>query len=301
MGSRFAITLAFCLCMASAAAGQVVRFETTMGNFDMVLNPTHNTQLQGYVDNMLNYVDNNRYLGSWINRADTGFVLQMGGFFSHTKRPPLTIESTRPVATFAPVAGVPAAKIGLSNTVGTVALALPGDGQGGTNQNAGTSSFFVNLASNTFLDNDFTVFAAIPDMTVINNIMSLSTIDRTSDPNFGADPGNLGFTNVPIQADGRQVFIKRAFVISDAMSVAKAMAGVESIMDQSASSFVADPSATPFSSDASSASLADGSSAADLSGTASGLSLSPNTVPEPTSLMMAAMCAIGIYALRRRR
>src|SRR4029434_9363156 len=103
---------------------------------------TDNPDLQGYVDNFVRYVENNSYNSSWINRAPTGFVLQMGGFYSHTRRPPPTIESTRSFATFAPVEGAPAAEIGLSNTLGTVSLALPGDGAGGTNEDAGTSSFF---------------------------------------------------------------------------------------------------------------------------------------------------------------
>src|SRR6476620_8284285 len=145
MGKRIGIALAICFCFTRLVAAQVVRFETTMGDFDMVLNPTHNTKLQGYVDNFLSYVNSDRYLGSWINRADknpdgSGFVLQMGGFFSNTKRPPLTTNSTRPVAAFAPVTGVPASTIGVSNTVATVALALSGN-----NANSGTDSFFVNL------------------------------------------------------------------------------------------------------------------------------------------------------------
>src|SRR4051812_11323486 len=149
MTSRLGIAVAVCLCLAGAATAQVVRFETTMGNFDMVLNPTNNPKLQGYVDNFLDYVQHDRYLGSWINRAqknDDGsdFVLQMGGFFSHTKRPPLTVDSTRAVATVAPVKGVPAADNGFSNTIGTVALALPGAGQGRAFPDEGTSSFFIN-------------------------------------------------------------------------------------------------------------------------------------------------------------
>src|SRR5438105_4979610 len=115
MVSRIGIILAICCCLTTAAAAQVVRFETTMGDFDVVLNPTHNTLLQGYVDNFLKYVNSDRYLGSWINRDDAGFVLQMGGLFSNTKRPPLTTTSTRPVAAFAPVKGVPASDVGLSN------------------------------------------------------------------------------------------------------------------------------------------------------------------------------------------
>jgi cyclophilin family peptidyl-prolyl cis-trans isomerase len=117
------------LSIAPSAIAQVVRFETTVGNFDMVLNPTDNPLLQGHVDNMLEYAEANRYRGSWINRAAEDFVLQMGGFYSHTKRVPMTIASTHAVGTFDPVEGEPAAEIeGLSNTLGTVALALPGDG-----------------------------------------------------------------------------------------------------------------------------------------------------------------------------
>ncbi len=292
MTSRFGITAAILLCAATTAWGQTVRFETTMGNFDMVLNPTNNSTLQGYVDNFLHYVDTDRYLGSWINRADTGFVLQMGGFFSHTKRPPLTIDSTRPVAAYSPVAGVPASSIGLSNTLGTVALALPGDGMGGTAQDAGTSSFFVNLTDNSFLDTDFTVFAAIPDMTVVNQIMALTTIDRTSDSMFGASAGDLGFTNVPIQSDGTQVLIKRAFVITDAMTVAKDRAGVGATMSNSAAAFGGDSSAANF---------ADAIPAANLLSGSSAPLLSPSTVPEPSCLLMAAIGALGAGLGSRRR
>jgi cyclophilin family peptidyl-prolyl cis-trans isomerase len=278
MGWRVRIALAVCLFAARAAvAREVVRFETSVGEFDMVLNPTNNPRLQAHVDNLLRYVEDNRYRSSWINRADEGFVLQMGGFYSHTKRPPLTIASTRPVATFEPVPGEPASTIsGLSNTVGTVALALPGDGRGGTNQDAGTSSFFINLASNTFLDADFTVFAAIPDMTVVNQIMALMQVDRTTDPMFGADPGNLAFTDVPLQDNGFQVFINRAFVVTDPLAIARARAGVQATVVASVEGGQR------------------GSSASLLSSAA---------LPEPAGLVIATSggLAIGLGAGRRRR
>jgi cyclophilin family peptidyl-prolyl cis-trans isomerase len=274
---RIGIAVVICLCGVSSAAAQVVRFETSVGDFDMVLNPTNNARLRDYANNMVRYVENNSYNSSWINRADENFVLQMGGFYSHTRRPPLTIDSTRPVATFAPVLGEPAATIsGLSNTAGTVALALPGDGMGGTNEDAGTSSFFINLASNTFLDADFTVFAAIPDMTVVNQIMALMQVDRTTDPLFGAGPGNLAFTDVPLQDNGFQVFIKRAFVVTDTITIAQATAGVQSIMAQSAAG--------------------GGAGGSNLS------ALSSTAVPEPASLLMAGVgtLAMGLFSRRRR-
>jgi cyclophilin family peptidyl-prolyl cis-trans isomerase len=248
---RLCLLWALVVFFASPATGQVVRFQTTVGDFDMVLNPTDNPVLQDYVDNFIHYVENNSYNSSWINRAPDGFVLQMGGFYSHTRRPPPTIDSTRPFATFAPVEGQPAAEIGLSNTLGTVALALPGDGMGGTNEDAGTSSFFVNLTNNSFLDPDFTVFAAIPDMTVINQIMALMKTDLTDEsthPGFGAGPGNLAFSDVPLQANGHQVFIKRAFLIEDTLAIGRAKAGVASTMALSAEAFGGGPSLAQFSS-----------------------------------------------------
>ncbi len=203
----------------------------------------------------------------------------------------MTQDNVRSIRSFTPVEGEPAAENpGLSNTVGTVALALSGLAGGGTNQNSGSSSFFVNLTSNAFLDQDFTVFAAIPDMTVVNQIMALSTIDRTQDPVFGADAGNLAFSDVPVQTNGLQVFIKRAFVISDAMTVARDMAGVQSVMAQSAQAFSnAADSVVP-------------SAAAGLS-TPTSPSLSPNVVPEPASLMLglASLFGFGFSTYRRRR
>jgi cyclophilin family peptidyl-prolyl cis-trans isomerase len=308
MASRIGITVAICLCMASASAAQVVRFETTMGNFDMVLNPTKNPLLQDQVDNFLHYVNENSYLGSWINRAAKGgdgsdFVLQMGSLFSNTKRPSLTNESIRPVATLAPVASVPVSQTGLSNTVGTVALAL----QAG-NPDSGTSSFFINLADNSFLDDQgFTVFATVSDLTTIKAIMQLPQIDRRNDPLFGADPNDEAtFGSVPVQSDGKQVLIKRAFVLTDTLSTAKAVAGASSVIDGSkaaaeaaAAALAADPSTLPFDTTATDLS---GLSASSSFSDSSASDLSPGAVPEPGSILLAALGLLGAsYATRRRR
>jgi len=283
------------MCMAGGAAAQVVRFETTMGNFDMVLNPTHNSVLQGHVDNMLSYIDRETYTGTWINRADTGFVLQMGGFYSQTKRPQMSAENVRNIRGLLPIQGEPAAENpGLSNTVGTVALALSGKADGsGTNQDSGSNSFFINLTSNTFLDPDFTVFAAIPDMTVVNQIMALSTLDRTQDPEFGADSGNLAFSKVPVQANGFQVFIKRAFLITDAMTIAKDTAGVQSVMSQSAQNFASAPDSI----------VSSPGAALSTSTSSSSPGLLSNNVPEPASFAMgiSGLISFAFFTFRRRR
>jgi peptidyl-prolyl cis-trans isomerase A (cyclophilin A) len=295
MASRFGILVVICLCMTSAAAAQVVRFETTMGNIDMVLNPTNNPLLQGQVDNFLHYIDTNRYLGSWVNRAGKGtdgsdFVLQMGELFSHTKRPPLTIDSTRFVATFDPVQHVE--QTGLSNTVGTVSLALSGG-----NPDSGTSSFFINLNDNSFLDSQgFTPFAEVSDLSVVQKIMDLPPKDFRNDPLFSADPrvdpkDTATFATVPVQSDGFQVFIKRAFVLSDMLDAAKAVADANALASLSATSLNANPLA---------ASL---SGLSNDSGSGESLLSSNNAVPEPGSLLLAAVGALsmGRFAIRRRR
>jgi cyclophilin family peptidyl-prolyl cis-trans isomerase len=288
--------LALAAILSTAASAQDVRFETSVGSFDVVLNPTHNSQLQGNVDNFLHYVNSDSYRASWINRAaetnGQNFVLQMGGFYSNTLRPAPTIASTRPIFAAPPVTGAPGIA-GLSNTVGTVSIALSGDGQGGTNHDSGTSSFFVNLASNTFLDPDFTVFAMIPDMTIVNKIMGLTQVDKTQDANFGAGNGNLAYSNIPLQADGKQVFILRAFQISDAMQVAADMAGVQAAALQSAAAFGSGANSQPL------------SSAVNLGGAASSAPIAPGisaAVPEPASLLLAAVGAagLGFFASRRR-
>jgi cyclophilin family peptidyl-prolyl cis-trans isomerase len=255
----------------------VVRFQTSIGDFDMVLNPTNNPLLEGHAENMVRYIENGNYNGSWINRAAEGFVLQMGGFFSHTLRPALTVESTRPVASFGPITGSPRIA-GLSNTAGTVALALSGNP---ANPNSGSNSFFINLGNNTSLDNAFTVFAAIPNMDVVNQIMALTQQDLSG--RFG-QTGSLAFIDVPIQANGFQVFIERAFVVTDAMTFTAATAGVQSVMAFSAEAA------------ASAASVGSGAGASlPQMGIAS--------VPEPTSALMALMAATlsAMFAIRRRR
>jgi cyclophilin family peptidyl-prolyl cis-trans isomerase len=201
----------------------------------------------------------------------------------------MTIVSTRPIPVFDPVEGEPGIA-GLSNTVGTVSMALPG-GAGGTNQDGGTSSFFVNLGNNSSLDMDFTVFAAIPDMTVVNQIMGLTKLDRTTEPQFGAGPGNLAFTDVPVQSNGQQVLILRAFVVEDAMSIARAEGGVESIIAQSSANFQSGQVAPILT-----------SAMSELSGSSSSTgALSPITVPEPASGILLIVAAITASTLISRR
>jgi cyclophilin family peptidyl-prolyl cis-trans isomerase len=283
--------LVICTLLAPLASAQVVRFQTSVGDFDMVLNPTNNPVLQGYVDNFISYVDAKRYNCTVINRAVSGFVLQMGSFMPSTLRPPETVDGFRPIQTFAPVEGHPAAELGLSNTLGTVALALPGNGMGGTDQDAGTSSFFVNLTSNSFLDSDFTVFAEVPNLDTINAIMALNTVDLTQDPNFGASPGNLTFTDVPLRDNGLMVLINRAFVVEDPLAIAAALAGVGPGSMASAL-----PASSPVTASSGTAATAP---PPELLSSAAGVA-SAVAVPEPATCALLLLGLLGVLGLRRR-
>jgi cyclophilin family peptidyl-prolyl cis-trans isomerase len=275
----------------------------------MVLNPTNNPLLNEHAENMVAYVNAGRYHCTVINRAAEGFVLQMGGFGSRTQVTPGTVDGFIPVETFDPVQGAPASTIqGLTNSVGTVALALPGDGMGGTNQDAGTSSFFVNLTDNSFLDSDFTTFAVIPNLTTINTIMNLSQVDLSLDPAFGAGPNDLAFIDVPLLDDGRMVFIQRAFVIEDTAAVTAARnAAIAGLIDPSSlSAMLNGPNPAPTFQQG----IMTNAAAANLNTAAANAmaaSASTSAVPEPTSAVMVLIGAafgalrFGRYGSQARR
>jgi cyclophilin family peptidyl-prolyl cis-trans isomerase len=194
------------------AAAQTLRFDTSVGSFDMELNPTDDSNLQPLVDNIVAYVGLGRYHYTAINRAakqqdDSDFVLQMGSFLGF---PPTTndwlgllqeVNRLNSVVTDANGDGqVDFAAI--SNTRGTVSLALSGQ------PNSGSSSFFINLGDNSFLDSQgFVPFARVNDLTTIDKIMDLEQIDLTG------DPSNLTFSNVPLQENGRLVILKSVHVL----------------------------------------------------------------------------------------
>jgi hypothetical protein len=66
-------TLALAAIVASFAAApasaQTLRFDTSVGSFDMELNPTNDSNLQPLVDNIVAYVGLGRYHYTAINRA----------------------------------------------------------------------------------------------------------------------------------------------------------------------------------------------------------------------------------------
>ncbi len=224
MFGRTVFFIPLVVLLTSVACAQVVRFQTSVGDFDLVLNPTSNPALQGDVDNMLHYVLSGRYDDTVINRAakyfdgSTPFVLQMGSFETTGPTIPAKVNGFQPIKTFDPVHSVPASAVGLSSTIGTVGLGLNHDSMGGWDHDSGQSSFYVNLNDNSFLDSDFPVFARVANMTTINAIMALQTVDLTSNAGFGADPFDIEFADVPTLPNGNLVFIRKAFVVQNSMN-----------------------------------------------------------------------------------
>jgi len=146
------------------AVGQLVRFETNVGDIDVQLHPN---DAPITVANFLSYMNaaaGSNYDGSFIHRSIPGFVVQGGGFYT-------SVDNAVPVPV--PAMASIVNEFGISNTRGTVAMAkLGGDPDSATNQ------WFFNLADNSEnLDNQnggFTVFGTVVSgLNIVDEIASL--------------------------------------------------------------------------------------------------------------------------------
>ena len=294
---RFCTTAFVLLCLfSSSVLAQTVRFETNVGSFEMVLNPNDDENLQPLVDNLIAYVGLGRYHFSAINRAadndnsdaSDDFVLQMGGFSGFAPDPDMwarlvqSVESLEPVETDTDGDGE-VDFTHLSNTVGTVSMALAaGD------VNSGTSSFFINLGDNSFLDDQgFVPFAEIKNMATIDKIMGLEQADLSS---AVGSSGSLAFVDVPLTQEELIVVVKRAYVV-ESDSDFSFVGPIASALQLQQRNEAASTAAAIAAADALAASSA-------LSATTS---LSTTNIPEPTSLALLAPVALwGLYRWRRR-
>ena len=296
-----AIVTVFAACAANA---QTVRFTTNIGAFDMVLNPTGDANLQPLVDNLLANVAAGVYHDTWVNRADPGFVLQLGGFTVDSVDPDDIGRAFDSANSFDPVSvdnngdgNVDFAA--QSNSRGTVSLALSAG-----NPNSGSSSFFVNVGDNAGLDTQgFVPFAFVDDLTVVDQIMAAPRIDVG--PQLGQAPGGIAFSNAPI-ANGDLIIIESAGVVSsDPVSfVNPLLSAVGSIDDTAASLSSSDESPSDIDLEEELANLLSASEDAPLSATTdfgffeSDPVSAVNAVPEPGSIALALLALGG--ACRRR-
>ncbi len=222
----FAVFFTLCLLLMTpkSAQGKSVQFQTNVGNFRVILNPTNNSNLLQYVENFLAYVESGRYDNTIIHRADEllgnpspgEFVVQWGSFVADiTKTDQLGRDGFSEIETFDPLiidadndGEVDFDTSGLTNSVGTVAFALT------SNINSATSSIYVNLSNNTFLDSvGYVPFAVIEDLTVINTVANLPTEDFRALVEEGRF--NLSYSDVPIVGQDNFVIVSRAIVIPE--------------------------------------------------------------------------------------
>lgn len=171
VAASFALTV-----QAQTVTGPSVRFETNLGNIDVVLRPdvAPNT-----VQNFLNYVNKGAYTNSIIHRSVAGFVIQGGGY--------QWIDGLVKTAEDAPVAN----EFNLSNVRGTIAMAkLDNKPDSATNQ------WYFNLVKNAGLDSSnggFTVFGNVADSA------GLAVMDRISAQiTYGATSGGNSFDTIPL-------------------------------------------------------------------------------------------------------
>lgn len=158
--------------------GTAVEIQTPQGNIPLTLQDTKTPQT---VTNFLHYITAGEYNGVIVHRSLPGFVIQGGGY----------TPAGNHIATFTSPPNEP----GISNTVGTIAMAKLGN-----NPNSATSEWFINLADNSQnLDTQnggFTVFGNViyNGMSVVNAIAALPTVNDSQTP-----PGPGIWTNLPVQ------------------------------------------------------------------------------------------------------
>ena len=164
----------------------IVRFNTSLGPIDVQL---LSEEAPATVANFLSYVNSGAYVKSIIHRSVANFVIQGGGYFLGTDGFLLD-----PIPANAPVVGEHQLA-NVSNTRGTLAMALS------NGPNTGTNQWFFNLVDNSAaLDGTadggpFTVFGVITNaagLAVMDQIAAVPVFDAT-----GGDPTSP-FGDIPL-------------------------------------------------------------------------------------------------------
>lgn len=143
---------------------EIIILETNKGNIEILLDREHSPET---VENFLSYVDSKFFENTVFHRVISGFMVQGGGFTTEgiqkTTKDPIKLESNN----------------GLSNVIGTVAMARTND------PDSATSQFFINVADNKFLDYTspsnpgYAVFGkVINGMDIVDQIENIKTTTK---------------------------------------------------------------------------------------------------------------------------
>ncbi|HWE97933.1 MAG TPA: peptidylprolyl isomerase [Tepidisphaeraceae bacterium] len=191
----------------SLTGGTVVEMQTPLGIIPLQLT---DSQTPLTVANFVTYINNGEYTPTIIQRSAPGFVIQGGG-----TKPDGT--NNAPVQTLVSEAAI-------SNTTGTIAMALS------TGPNSGTNQWFINLGNNSsVLDGSgdggpFTVFGNVIDggMTVANAIAQLPIINGSAEnQNWFISPGD-GLPVVNYNGSASPATVPQANLVTDNIAVVPA-------------------------------------------------------------------------------
>jgi peptidyl-prolyl cis-trans isomerase A (cyclophilin A)/peptidyl-prolyl cis-trans isomerase B (cyclophilin B) len=165
--SHLFVLSAAAVAPGALAADPQVDMRTSAGTIRLELYPARAPKT---VENFLQYVRDGHYNGTLFHRVIDGFMIQGGGFDSKYSQ-----KSTRaPI----PNEAQGAAKAGLKNDVGTIAMARTAD------PNSATAQFFINVGDNSFLNwgdprsdgNGYAVFGkVVSGMDVVSKIAKIPT------------------------------------------------------------------------------------------------------------------------------
>jgi cyclophilin family peptidyl-prolyl cis-trans isomerase len=160
---RLLVVTCSALCLAAPSWAQdapTVKFHTTVGDFVVEVYPDKAPKT---VDNFLQYVKAKHYDGTIFHRVINNFMVQGGGYSKTLSqkptRPPIPLEAAN----------------GLTNDLGTIAMARTGE------PNSATSQFFINVKDNAFLNakgksDGYTVFGkVISGMDIIEKMKAVPT------------------------------------------------------------------------------------------------------------------------------
>lgn len=169
MKKCIAVILAVIMLASIFAENSRVKMVTSLGEIEIEL---FDQEAPKTVENFLAYVDEGYYSNTVFHRVIDNFMIQGGGFTKEGKqkptKPPVVNESDN----------------GLSNTVGTIAMART------SYPHSATSQFFINVKDNTYLDNQpsrpgYCVFGkVIKGMEVVNKIKATETGKKHGMPDW---------------------------------------------------------------------------------------------------------------------
>ena len=135
-----------------ANAGTLCQIRTRFGTMEVEL---YDEDKPVTVANFKRYVQSGSWTNMFIQRWETGFVIQAGGFYVSDLGTASAIINQ--VSVFGTITNEYSVGRTFSNTYGTLAMALAA-----SDTNSGTSQWFVNLTNNSFLDaSSFTVFGRV--------------------------------------------------------------------------------------------------------------------------------------------